>query len=208
MPVQSELFNQVKTVITGQSTTLLNVLSLVLIGAIEAFVSGEKLFSCPTKGYATYGWAFILGPGIILMLISLLVRNAFRKRVQGCCQRKSVSNEAGTSFCPCSFTPRWGCTTTLFEIIAQSIVIGSMWIFMAFLQKDYYACARLGNKATIETKALLGITDETKKKEILLPIDERFIEMYDESQYIGLVLLNRSDSNCFVRCYYRSLLLL
>lgn len=189
MPVHSEFFKQVKTVITGQSTTLLNVLAVVLIGAIEAFVSGEKLFSCPTKGYATYGWAFILGPGIFFMLISLLMRNAFRKRIQGCCQRESVSNQAGDSWCPCRCTPRWGLPTKLLQIIAQSIVIGTMWIFMAFLQKDYYACARLGNKAAMETKALLDITDETQKKKIQLSIDEKFTKMYDQSQYMGLVLV-------------------
>lgn len=187
MPVFSELFNTVRSIILGRSTALLNLLALVIIGAIEAFVSSEKLFVCPTKGYSVYGWAFIFGPGVIFLLISLLVRENFRQQVQGCCHSE-VGNDRCDRWCPCSREPRWTCNRRIIQSILQSFVIASMWVFMAFLQREYYACAMLGSRTAMETRKLAGISNENEKKEIKLSIEEQLNEFYDESQYIGLVM--------------------
>lgn len=189
MPVYSELFRAVKSIILGQATNLRNLIALVIIGAIEAFVSSEKLFVCPTKNYSTYGWSFIFGPGVIFLLISLLVREQFRQRVQGCCHSE-VDNSPDNQWCPCSKKPRWGCNGKVIQSILQSLVIGSMWVFMAFLQREYYACAMLGSRAAMEAKRLANIAKNTKEwNDTQASIKQEFNQVEDESQYIALMMI-------------------
>lgn len=174
------MFTNLKSIFQKQTGTVRNVVTVLLVFGMQAIVSSEDLFKCPIKGHGSYGWMFIIAPGIILFLISLFLNDNFWKISTGCCyygDRRRIG--ARKRFCPCCF-PKWGFSKKLFEVLFYSGVATSIWIFWSFLQGKYYTCAKLGNKEA----RLFNKTIE-QKKEIAL----EFSKANDESQVIAFSLL-------------------
>ena len=93
-----ELFKTARSIVVNQSTTIHNIVAILIVYGFEALVSSAKLFDCPSKGYGDYGRGFIIGPAVILLFISMLVRDDFRKVVQGCCRDPEAAKD---DCCPC-----------------------------------------------------------------------------------------------------------
>lgn len=174
------LFTNLQTAFKSQSGTVRNVVMVLLVFGMQAIVSGEGLFKCPVVNYSAYGWMFIFVPAIFLFLVSLFLNDGFWKVSQGCCHYASFRKiGCKRRYCPCFF-PRWGCSKKLLEVLFYSSVASCLWIFWAFLQGEYYACAQLGNKAA----KLLNKSDAQKKA-----ILTEFSKATDTSQVIAFSLL-------------------
>ncbi|XP_031566383.1 calcium homeostasis modulator protein 5-like [Actinia tenebrosa] len=174
------MFTNLKSVFQKQTGTVRNVVTVLLVFGMQAIVSSEDLFKCPIKDHASYGWMFIIAPGIILFLIALFLNDGFWKIATGCCyqgNRRRIS--ARRRYCPCCF-PKWGFSKNLLEVLFYSAVASAIWIFWSFLERKYYTCAKAGNKEA----RLFNKTIEEKKR-----IELEFSKASDESQIIAFSLL-------------------
>ncbi|XP_032234864.1 calcium homeostasis modulator protein 5-like [Nematostella vectensis] len=172
------LVTQFKSVLENQGGTIRNVVMVLLVFGLQAIVSGENLFSCPTKDYRAYGAMFIFVPGLLLFLVAIFLNENFWKMVRGCCYHEGP-RDFKKKVAPFLY-PRWGCTKKLCEVIFYSMIATCLWVFWAFLHREYYTCAVMGNKAA----KLLNTTAQQKVK-----ILEDFQKAADTSQMIAFILL-------------------
>lgn len=174
------LMTNLQEAFKNQSGTVRNVIMILLVFGMQAIVSGEGLFKCPVVNHFAYGWMFIYFPAIFLFLVSIFLNDGFWTVSQGCCHYFSFPKVGfKRRFFPCFF-PRWGCSVKLLEALFYSSVASCLWIFWAFLQGEYYTCAKLGNKPA----KLLNKTVEQQKQ-----ILSEFSKANDSSQQIAFILL-------------------
>ena len=104
------------------------VLALLLYG-VKEFLN-DIIFTCPEKHFAIYGSLFIFGPSILLFCLSLLVSSAFWQVVTGChllrCREKKLLLLKSKN--------------SVFVACLPPVI----WLVYAFVEEDYYVCAKLG----------------------------------------------------------------
>ena len=125
------------------------VATLVLYGVNEFL--NDIVFSCPEENFKVYSSLFILGPSILLFCLALLASTPFWQAVTGCCLlrcrgRKLLLLKAKNS---------------LFVSCLPPVI----WLVHAFVEEDYYVCAKLGPLDTALAKANTTAQKDAVNKE-------------------------------------------
>ncbi|KAJ7373468.1 cation channel [Desmophyllum pertusum] len=158
------------------------VASLLLLG-VKEFLN-DIIFSCPEENFAIYGSLFICGPSIFLFCLSLLASSAFWQAVTGCCLLR----------CRGKKLLLLKAKNTVFVACLAPVI----WLIYAFVEEDYYVCAKLG-----PLDAALAKANATGLKDAVNTVNKEFSQTKNESQLIawGLVLGLVIVSTFFVTVY-------
>ncbi|XP_065055416.1 uncharacterized protein LOC135683937 [Rhopilema esculentum] len=144
-----------------------------------------SFFQCPKSAYHKYGWTFMVLPGLILAVLSLLASNSFTLGITGLCRKDEDVPEPAKLGKSKRF---WGYFfKTLAFSLAYAVLAFTSWLTMSLLFTDAYSCAKIGafNK---KTQDKLSKDDYLAKK-----------EKYDtDSRVIGLILLTAGLSGVFL----------
>jgi len=173
-------FKAVKGVAQSNEVPLKTVVATLVLYGVKEFLN-EIVFSCPEENFKVYGILFIIGPSILLFCLALLASTPFWQVVTGCCLlrcrgKKLVFMKAKNS---------------LFVSCLPPVI----WLVYAFVEEDYYVCAKLGPLDTALAKAN---TNAQKKA-----VSKEFSQAKTASQIIawGLILGLVIVSTIFVTVY-------
>lgn len=115
--------------ITNNKTTLTNlVISLAVLGL--QFLLNAEVFDCPLENHQIYGRFWLYGPATIIFFLNMLLIGDVWELSDRCL----VADYYHFGFF---------CGRT-FPSIVKALVGASVWLCVAFLQKDYYICGEVG----------------------------------------------------------------
>ena len=178
--VLSSMVGAFKAVAQSNEVPLKTVVAALLLYGVKEFLN-DIVFSCPEEHFNIYGSLFIVGPSIFLFCLSLLASSSFWQVVTGCCLLK------------------WREKKLLLLKTKNSVFVSFMppliWLMYAFVEEDYYVCAKFG-----PLSAALAKANSSAEKDA---INKKFANAKTLSQLIawglllGLVIL----STIFVTVY-------
>lgn len=122
--------NKAFNLIQNNSITLRNLVVAAATYGLERLLNA-KVFNCPVNGYRRYGFAFLFAPVLILFCANLLVIGEIWKLSS----RMYVKR----------YRRRGDCTARVFPSLMKACVGPAVWLIAAFLEEDYYLCAKLGS---------------------------------------------------------------
>lgn len=153
-------------VVRSNEVPLKTIVAALLLYGVKEFLN-DIVFSCPKQYFQIYGSLFIFGPSIFLFCLSLLYSSSFWRIVTGCCLLK------------------WREKKLLLISSKNSVFVAFMppliWIIYAFVEQDYYVCAKLG-----PLSAALSQANTSAEKD---SINKIFSDTKTMSQFIAWALL-------------------
>lgn len=169
-----------KAVAQSNEVPLKTVILALLLYGVKEFLN-DIIFLCPEENFKIYGSLFIFGPSIFLFCLSLLASSSFWQVVTGCCLLK------------------WREKKLLLLKTKNSLYVAFMppviWLMYAFVEEDYYICAKFG-----PLDAALAKANTSAEKDA---INKKFSQAKTTSQLIawGLLLGLVIISTVFVTVY-------
>jgi len=169
-----------KAVAQSNEVPLKTVVLALLLYGVKEFLN-DIIFSCPEENFKIYGSLFIFGPSVFLFCLSLLASSSFWQVVTGCCLLK------------------WREKKLLLLKTKNSLFVAFMppviWLMYAFVEEDYYICAKFG-----PLDAALAKANTSAEKDA---INKKFSQAKTTSQLIawGLLLGLVIMSTIFVTVY-------
>lgn len=127
--VLTGLVSTFKSTIQSNEVPLKAIVAALLLYGVKEFLN-DIVFSCPDKNFEIYGSLFIFGPSVFLFCLSLLASTPFWQVVTGCCLLRYREQKI-----------LWSKTKNGVFVAFMPPVI---WIIYAFVERDYYVCAKLG----------------------------------------------------------------
>lgn len=115
--------------IQNNSITLRNLVVAAATYGLERLLNAQ-VFHCPENSYRQYGFAFLFGPVIILFCTNLLVIGEIWKLSS----RMYVKR----------YRRRGDCIARVLPSMLKACVGPAVWLIAAFIEEDYYLCAKLG----------------------------------------------------------------
>ena len=125
--------NRAFALIQSNSITLRNLVVAASTYGLERLLNA-KAFNCPEKRYQQYGFAFLFAPVVILFCVNLLVIGEIWKLSS----RMYVKR----------YRRRGDCVARVLPSLLKASVGPAVWLIVAFLEEDYYICAKLGPVTT------------------------------------------------------------
>ena len=119
-------------------TTLRNLVVFVLVLSLEQIFE-KGVFECPSSGYLTYGYLFIIGPAICLFNLTILLNGSLWDVITGCRRAQ--------------FSRRWLCKRLVRHVL-EAFLPPCVWLIVALVQTRYYVCAKLGREDVAKKRAL------------------------------------------------------
>ena len=148
--VLTRIVTAFQSVAQSNEVPLKTIVVTLLLYGVKEFLS-DIIFTCPEEHFVIYGSLFIFGPSILLFCLSLLVSSAFWEVVTGCYllrrrEKKLLLLKAKNSVFVACLPP-------------------VIWLVYAFVEEDYYVCAKLGPLDTALAKAsTIALKDAVKKE--------------------------------------------
>jgi len=148
--VLTRIISAFQTVAQSNEVPLKTIVLALLLYGVKEFLN-DIIFTCPEEHFAIYGSLFIFGPSILLFCLSLLVSSAFWQVVTGCYLLKRREKKL------------------LLLQTKNSLFVASLppliWLVYAFVEEDYYVCAKLGPLDTALAKANTTALKDAVNKE-------------------------------------------
>lgn len=143
--------NKAFSLIQNNSITLRNVVVAAATYGLERLLNAQ-VFNCPENSYRQYGFAFLFAPVVILFCTNLLVIG----EIWQLSSRMYVKR----------YRRRGDCVARVLPSLLKACVGPAVWLIAAFLEEDYYLCAKLGpfHQKSNETSAH-DIAERKKKVE-------------------------------------------
>lgn len=148
--VLSGIVTAFKAVAQSNEVPLKTIVAALLLYGVKEFLN-DIIFSCPEEHYSIYGSLFIFGPSILLFCLSLLISSAFWQVLTGCYllrrrEKKLLLLKSKNSVFVACLPP-------------------VIWLIYAFVEEDYYVCAKLGPLDTALAKAnTIALRDAVNKE--------------------------------------------
>ncbi|KAM7427789.1 cation channel [Porites harrisoni] len=127
--VLTGLVNTFKSTIQSNEVPLKTIVAALLLYGVKEFLN-DIVFSCPDENFEIYGSLFIFGPSVFLFCLSLLASTPFWQVATGCCLLRCREQKI-----------LWSKTKNGVFVAFMPPVI---WVIYAFVEEDYYVCAKLG----------------------------------------------------------------
>ena len=148
--VLTRIVYALQSVAKSNEVPLKTIVFALLLYGVKEFLS-DIIFTCPEEHFAIYGSLFIFGPSILLFCLSLLVSSAFWEVMTGCyllrCREKKLLLLKSKN--------------SVFVACLPPVI----WLVYAFVEEDYYVCAKLGPLDTALAKAnTIALKDAVKKQ--------------------------------------------
>ena len=121
--------NKAFSLIQNSSITLRNLVVAAATYGLERLLNSQ-VFNCPENSYQQYGFAFLFGPVIILFCTNLLVIG----EIWRLSSRMYVKR----------YRRRGDCIGRVLPSLLKACVGPAVWLIAAFVEEDYYLCAKLG----------------------------------------------------------------
>lgn len=137
------------SLIQNNSITLRNLVVAAATYGLERLLNSQ-VFHCPENSYRQYGFVFLFGPVIILFCTNLLVIGDIWKLSS----RMYVKR----------YRRRGDCIARVLPSLLKACVGPAVWLIAAFLEEDYYLCAKLGPDPQSQTGANEQEMFERKQK--------------------------------------------
>lgn len=137
------------SLIQNNSITLRNLVVAAATYGLERLLNSQ-VFHCPENSYRQYGFVFLFGPVIILFCTNLLVIGDIWKLSS----RMYVKR----------YRRRGDCIARVLPSLLKACVGPAVWLIAAFLEEDYYLCAKLGPVPQSKTGATEQEMFERKQK--------------------------------------------
>lgn len=178
--VLQAIVGTLKAVAQSNEVPLKTIVAALLLYGVNELLS-SIVFSCPEENFALYGNLFIFGPAISLFCLSLLISPAFWQVVTGCCllqcrEKKLLLLKSKNG---------------VFVAFMPPVI----WLMYAFVEEDYYVCAKLGPQDAALAKANTSAMKDA--------VNKQFSQLRTASQLIawGLILGLVVVSTIFVTIY-------
>ena len=123
-------FSKTFGLIQSNSITLRNLIVAVSTYGLERLLNA-KAFNCPEENYKQYGYAFLFAPVVILFCLNLLVIGEIWKLSSRMCIKR--------------YRRRGDRVARVLPSLLKAFVGPAVWLIVAFLEEDYYLCAKLGS---------------------------------------------------------------
>ena len=123
-------FSETFGLIQSNSITLRNLIVAVSTYGLERLLNA-KAFNCPEENYKQYGYAFLFAPVVILFCLNLLVIGEIWKLSSRMCIKR--------------YRRRGDRVARVLPSLLKACVGPAVWLIVAFLEEDYYLCAKLGS---------------------------------------------------------------
>ena len=127
--VLTRIVSAFQSVAQSNEVPLKTIVAALLLYGVKEFLN-DIIFSCPDENFGIYGSLFIFGPTIFLFCLSLLASSSFWQVVTGCLLLK------------------WREKKLLLLKTKNSVFVAFLppviWLTYAFVEEDYYICAKLG----------------------------------------------------------------
>ena len=166
------------SLIQSNSITLRNLVVGASTYGLERLLNA-KAFNCPEENYEQYGFAFLLAPVIILFCVNLLVIGEIWKLSS----RMYVKR----------YRRRGDCVARVLPSLLKACVGPAVWLIVAFLEEDFYVCAKLGPR-------FAPGTNETSEQQIVECRSQSHVLAW--IVLVGLVVLGSALivwRNCFLK---------
>lgn len=164
--VLTDIVADLRYVARSNEVPLKTIVAALLLYGVKEFLN-DIVFSCPEQYFQIYGSLFIFGPSMFLFCLSLLVSSSFWQIVTGCCLLK------------------WREKKLLLMSSKSSVFVAFMppliWVIYAFVEEDYYVCAKLGPLSAALSRANTSAEKDSIKK--------MFSDAKTTSQFISWALL-------------------
>ena len=128
------LLHKAKCVLQDYAAMFIRCVVTVLAAFLGERFQKENLFVCPSRAHRETGWAFLLIPGMLVGILTWYIEEIYSK--------SSVDKE---NLLECNTSRGEDALRRRMKFLYTSVV----WWFWAFLDTDYYSCARLGPKPEI-----------------------------------------------------------
>jgi len=133
----SALADQIKS----QEMSLTSSMVVLSTSLLNYFLS-SSFFKCPKSSHEIYGWSFLVCPGLLLFLLTLLGSSRLSRAVSGfCLSDKDVSKRAllGKRKRTWKFVIR-----SISMALCMATLAFLSWVVVTLLTTDTYACIKLG----------------------------------------------------------------
>lgn len=134
---KSSTLNGAINLIQNNSITLRNLIIGASTYGLERLLNA-KVFHCPQKNFQQYGLTFLLAPVIVLFFVNVLVIGEVWKLSARIYIKR--------------YERRGDCFTRISLSLAKACVGPVVWLIVAFLEEDYYLCAKLGPYSETESE--------------------------------------------------------
>lgn len=118
----------IKSLYQNNPITIRNLLVSAGTGGLE-YLLNARAFNCPENSHQSYGYSFLIAPILILFYVNLLVIGEIWKFTSRRCVKRYK---------------RRGDVARLITSLLKACVGPAVWLIAAFLEEDYYLCAKLG----------------------------------------------------------------
>lgn len=149
--VLSDILTSFKCLAQSNEVPLKTIVAALLLYGVKEFLN-DVVFSCPERYFKIYASLFIFGPSIFLLCLSLLASSSFWRVVTGCCLLK------------------WREKRLLLMSTKNSVFVACMppliWLMYAFVEEDYYICAKLGPVSAALAEARTNAEKDSINKKI------------------------------------------
>ena len=192
----SVYINSLTSVVKQKEATLQCGMIVVATACLNQFLT-KSFFQCPIAPHYMYGWTFMVLPGLILAVLSLLASKSFSVAVTGFC-RKDEDVPAMAAFGRRKRTWYHFIKNFSFSLAFAALAFMS-WLTMSLLFTEAYSCTVLG---PFNEKA------QTKISKAIYETERKRYNTY--SRLAGLILLMIGLSTVFffhllVKCCFTEL---
>ncbi|XP_060761372.1 calcium homeostasis modulator protein 5-like [Neoarius graeffei] len=187
------LGSSVYSVLNNQKNTLrYGFMAFGTLGGQKATLQSFYQCPCNVKQNMAYGLSFLLGPALVLFIISIVLSKHLWRLYTGCCLNPRKLCPQGKKY--------MGCLSVLLKVIVEALVAPIMWLSFALLHGAFYVCAVSGVEEEVLVDWFCKNMTNTCKYELakvpcntpnLLPVDnkELLLMLHAQSQILGWVLI-------------------
>lgn len=116
--------------------------TVVLTTSLLNYLLSHSVFKCPTQTHAEYGWYFLLLPGVLLAVITLLASVRLSQAFTGFC-RKDI--DVPKSAMGGKRKRTWKYIIRKISIALVLAILSFMsWVIISLLSTETYACIKIG----------------------------------------------------------------
>ena len=133
--------NKLSDIIKNQKLSLTSGIIVVATSVLNRFLD-KSFFKCPHAAHELYGWTFLICPGILLAILTLLSSSRLSRAVIGCCQKDNDVSERAKGG---KRMRTWRFIIRNFSIaFAMAMLSFLSWVIMTLLTTEAYVCIKVG----------------------------------------------------------------
>ena len=139
--------NEILQALRSREKAISSFLIVITTGFLN-HIFANAYFKCPRSSHEIYGWSFIIIPGLLLAVLSLLGSTRLSNALTGVCREDIDASQKA----PCGKqirTWKFIIRNTVFALAFATLAFAS-WVVVTLLFTDVYTCTKIGPLPTKE----------------------------------------------------------